>query len=205
MLHHVINFKGTHPLIDYGSRSGGALQVGLLCPEMPSGCVRFGNKGRWMANKKITLKKYPNRRLYDTENSTYVTLRDVADMIKKGREVEVVDVKSNEDVTAFILIQIVMEQVKKNNRILPVSLLHLIIRFGDDILIEFFENYLEKTIQSYLNYKKSMDEQFKVYLELGTDFSKIAKKTMKELTPFQSFFEGSSNETDNKNDETGRK
>ncbi len=142
--------------------------------------------------RKVTLKKYPNRRLYDTENSTYITLTDVAGMIKEGCQVEVVDVKSGEDVTAFILTQIIMEQAKRNTSLLPVSLLHLIIRFGEGILSEFFEKYLEKTIQSYLNYKKTMDEQFKICIELGMDFSVMAKKTMKDLTPFQSFFDNPS-------------
>jgi len=149
-------------------------------------------------SRKITLRKYPNRRLYDTENSTYVNLRDVETLIKQGRQVEVVDVKTNEDVTAFILTQIIMEQVKKNNEMLPSSLLHLIIRFGEDVLSDFFSSHLEKTVQSYLNYKKTMDEQFKIYIELGMDFSSIAKKTMKEMSPFQSFFEHSQDETDRK-------
>ncbi len=138
---------------------------------------------------KVTLKKYPNRRLYDTEHSTYITLTDVSGMIKEGRQVEVIDVKSNEDVTAFILTQIIMEQAKRNTSLLPVSLLHLIIRFGEGVLSEFFEKYLEQTIQSYLSYKKTMDEQFKICIELGMDFSVMAKKTIKDLTPFQSFFD----------------
>ncbi len=165
-------------------------------PEKLLHCV-ISRKGTRMS-RKITLRKYPNRRLYDTENSTYVNLRDVETLIKQGRQVEVVDVKTNEDVTAFILTQIIMEQVKKNNEMLPSSLLHLIIRFGEDVLSDFFSSHLEKTVQSYLNYKKTMDEQFKIYIELGMDFSSIAKKTMKEMSPFQSFFEHSQDETDRK-------
>lgn len=143
-----------------------------------------------MANK-LRLKKYPNRRLYDTRNSTYVTLGDVAEQIRQGWEVEVIDAKTRQDVTAFILTQIIMEQAKKSNSLLPVSLLHLIIRFGEGSLSEFFENYLERTIQSYLNYKKNMDEQLRIYLELGMDFSSMAQKSMKDFTPFNPFFESS--------------
>lgn len=147
-----------------------------------------------MANK-LTLKKYPNRRLYDTRNSTYVTLGDVAERIRQGWQVEVIDAKSHQDVTAFILTQIIMEQAKKNNSILPVSLLHLIIRFGEGSLSEFFENYLERTIHSYLNYKKNMDEQLRIYLELGMDFSNMAQKTMKDFTPFNPFFDPSQSDS----------
>lgn len=138
-------------------------------------------------SQKLILKKYPNRRLYDTENSTYVTLKDVEDIIKHGRQVEVIDVKTNENVTAFILTQIMTEQAKKNT-VLPVSLLHLLIRFGENVLSDFFQNYLEKAIESYLMYKKTMDEQFKICLELGMDFSNMAKKTMQDISPFRSFF-----------------
>jgi polyhydroxyalkanoate synthesis repressor PhaR len=147
---------------------------------------------------KKTLKKYPNRRLYDTESSVYVTLSDVAQMVRNGHQVEVVDAKTGEDVTAFILMQVVSEQTKNNHIILPSSLLHLIIRFGENTLSEFFEKYLEKSIQSYLSYKKIMDEQFRIYMELGMDFSSMAEKTLKNLTPFSPFYKEDSGETDAK-------
>lgn len=148
---------------------------------------------------KIILKKYPNRRLYDTRNSTYVTLMDVSRLIKQGHQVEVIDLKTDQDVTAFILTQIIMEQAKKNNSVLPVSLLHLIIRFGETLLSEFFDKYLEQSIQSYLAYRRNMEEQFRICLELGIDLSAAAGKTMKQMTPFQSF--GSSSEDDSGDDE----
>ncbi|MFP4388734.1 MAG: transcriptional regulator, partial [Desulfococcaceae bacterium] len=90
-------------------------------------------------------------------------------------------------VTAFILTQIIMEQAKKNNSVLPVSLLHLIIRFGETVLSEFFDKYLEQSIQSYLAYRRNMEEQFRICLELGIDLSSVAGKTMRNLTPFQPF------------------
>ncbi|MCP4111593.1 MAG: polyhydroxyalkanoate synthesis repressor PhaR [Desulfobacteraceae bacterium] len=151
---------------------------------------------------KLVLKKYPNRRLYDTEKSTYVTLTQVADIIKQGRKVEVIDLKTNEDVTAFILTQIIMEQVKKNNSLLPVSLLHLIIRFGEGALSEFFEKYLEKSIESYLVYKKGVDDQFKICLELGMDFSSMAGRI---ITPFQPFAGLPSDETPTRDEVSDKK
>jgi len=134
--------------------------------------------------EKIILKKYPNRRLYDTRNSTYVTLDDVTGLIRSGHQVEVIDLKTDQDVTAFILTQILMEQAKKNNKLLPESLLYLIIRFGENVLSDYFEKYLEQSIHNYLYYKKNMEEQFKRCLELGIDLSGIAEKTMKQMTPF---------------------
>ena len=83
--------------------------------------------------KRVLLKKYANRRLYDTERSAYVTLQQVCDLIKDGRQVAAIDAQTQEDVTAFILTQIVVEQTKNKNGLLPVSLLHLIIQYGENV------------------------------------------------------------------------
>jgi polyhydroxyalkanoate synthesis repressor PhaR len=121
--------------------------------------------------EKVLLKKYPNRRLYNTETSSYVTLGQISDLIKEGRQVQVVDAKTDEDVTAFILTQIIVEEARKKNALLPSPLLHLVICYGGNILSEFFEKYLELTIKNYLSYKSSLDEQFKMWLGKGLDFS----------------------------------
>jgi len=136
----------------------------------------------------LLLKKYANRRLYDTEKSTYVTLDQVADIIRKGRQIKVIDAKTKEDVTAFILTQIILEEAKNKSTLLPVPLLYLIIQYGNNILEEFFEKYLQQTIQNYVNYKAAVDQQFKTWLDLGMDLSDMTQKTMTELTPLKSFF-----------------
>lgn len=133
----------------------------------------------------LLLKKYPNRRLYDTEESAYVTLSQVAEMIKQGRQVEVRDVETKEDVTAFILTQIVFEEAKKKTTLLPVSLLYLIIRFGETVLSEFLEKYLEQTFKNYLAYKGAADEQFKDWLQMGMNLSNMAQQTLDGLAPFK--------------------
>jgi polyhydroxyalkanoate synthesis repressor PhaR len=133
---------------------------------------------------KLLLKKYPNRRLYDTERSAYVTLAQLAEMVKQGRQVEVRDAETKEDVTAFILTQIILEEARKKTFLLPVSFLYLVIRYGENVLSEFFEKYLEQTLKNYLAYKSAMDEQFRKWLELGKDFS-----AMSGLTPFNAFLD----------------
>ena len=137
----------------------------------------------------LLLKKYPNRRLYDTEKSAYVTLSQVAAMIKQGRQVEVRDVETKEDVTAFILTQIVLEEARKKTTLLPVSLLYLIIRYGETVLSEFLEKYLEQTFNNYLAYKVAADEQFKNWLQLGMNLSNMAQQTMNGLAPFKPWVE----------------
>ena len=137
----------------------------------------------------ILIKKYPNRRLYDTQASSYITIHDVAELIKEGNRVEVTDVTSDEDVTALVLTQIIMNKAKDNQEVLPVSLLHLAIQFGENELHDFFDKYLEKTMENYLTYRKAMDSQVSTYLDMGMDFSSLAKKTIKDLESMNIFTE----------------
>ncbi len=141
--------------------------------------------------EKVLLKKYANRRLYDTEKSTYITLDQVTDMVRQGRQVEVIDAKTEEDVTAFILTQIILEEARRKNILLPVPLLYLFIQYGQNILEDFFGEYLEQIINGYLNYKSTVDEQFRRWLDLGMDISGMTQKMMAGITPFQTFFERS--------------
>ena len=145
---------------------------------------------------KVKLKKYANRRLYDTEKSTYVTLNQVADLIRKGRQVEVIDAKTKEDFTAFILTQIILEEAKHKNSLLPIPVLHLIIQYGDNILVDFFEKYLQQMITTYVAHKNAADDQFKNWLEIGLSYSSMAQKTMTGFTPFKTFFDQFSTMTD---------
>jgi polyhydroxyalkanoate synthesis repressor PhaR len=139
--------------------------------------------------EKILLKKYANRRLYDTEKNAYITLGQVADLIKEGRQVVVEDAKTREDVTAYILTQVVLEEAKNKSILLPVPLLHLIIQYGDTVLNEFFEKYLQQIIRTYLSYKSSVDVQFSRWLDVGMDLTGAAKKAMSDLPSYASIFD----------------
>jgi polyhydroxyalkanoate synthesis repressor PhaR len=140
-------------------------------------------------DNKILIKKYPNRRLYNTETSGYITVKDVAELIKLGNRIEVRDVSTDTDVTALVLTQIVMDKAKNNQGLLPVSLLHLVIQFGENLLHEFFDKYLEKTMESYLDYRKSMDDQVNTYLNMGMGFSSLTEKTLKDIEKLNVFNE----------------
>jgi polyhydroxyalkanoate synthesis repressor PhaR len=137
----------------------------------------------------VLLKKYANRRLYDTQKSAYITLSQVSDIIKEGRQVKVIDAKTEEDVTAFILTQIIVEEARNNNSLLPVTLLHLIIQYGENVLSEFFEKYLELTIRSYLAYKATFDQQFRNWLEMGRDLLAHAPTPLPPFATLDSFFD----------------
>jgi polyhydroxyalkanoate synthesis repressor PhaR len=136
-----------------------------------------------MINETLVYRKYGNRRLYDTGKSCYVTLDDIAEVVRQGRQVQVVDAKTKEDVTAFILTQILLEASRKKNFLLPVPLLHLIIQFGGNVLNEFFQKYLEQIIKSYISYQTAADEQFRKWLDMGSGFP-----NMPPLQSFMDFF-----------------
>ena len=138
---------------------------------------------------KIILKKYSNRRLYDTRNSRYVTLEDVTGLVKSGHQVEIIDAATKEDVTAFILTQVILEEARKKNILLPVPVLHLIIQHGDGALSDFFDKYFQKTIQNYLETKKAFDDQFSKWLEVGTDMSKLMPNMMEGPATMQNFMQ----------------
>lgn len=144
--------------------------------------------------EKILLKKYANRRLYDTQKSRYVTLNEVAERIRNGQQVKIIDAKNKDDVTAFILTQIVLEEAKNKNVLLPEPLLYMIIQYGDNMLVDFFENYLQQAFKSYLAYKSSMDDQFKKWLDMGLGFSEATQKSLMQANPFKAVFEKLSEE-----------
>ena len=137
----------------------------------------------------VILKKYANRRLYDTDASTYITLQEVTDMIRNGRQIQVLEAKTKEDVTAFILTQIILEEARNKNALLPIPLLHLIIQFGDNLLGDFFDSYLQQIIQAYLSQRATFEDQFKEWIGMGMGFSEMARKGADDITPLKAFFE----------------
>jgi polyhydroxyalkanoate synthesis repressor PhaR len=97
----------------------------------------------------VQVKKYGNRRLYDTMRSRYITLEDLAGIVRGGENVQVVDAKSGEDLTATTLTQILVEG-RGAARLLPLPLLVQLIRMGDDALAEFFGQYVTWALQVYI-------------------------------------------------------
>jgi polyhydroxyalkanoate synthesis repressor PhaR len=148
----------------------------------------------------ILFKKYANRRLYSMSDSKYMTLGEVSELIRKGQQVKVIEAKTSEDVTAFILTQIILEQAREKNALLPTPLLHLIIQYGDNLLIEFFQSHLQQIIHNYLDYKQAMDAQFKHWLDLGKNLTETAQEGLQSMNPFQSYFGGPKKTTKNKDD-----
>lgn len=101
------------------------------------------------------IKKYGNRRLYDTGDSRYITLDELADKIRRGSDVRVVDAKTGEDLTQATLTQLILESGSAH-RTLPVPLLTQMIRLGDDALGEFFSRYVTAALEMYLAAKRGV-------------------------------------------------
>ncbi|MBL8917306.1 MAG: hypothetical protein JNJ54_00475 [Myxococcaceae bacterium] len=102
----------------------------------------------------MLVKKYGNRRLYDTEASRYITLEELTGKIRGGAEVRVVDAKTNRDLTQETLTQIIIES-RGADTLFPAPLLHQLIRLGDDALAEFLGRYVQGALELYLQARKS--------------------------------------------------
>ncbi|TNF29585.1 MAG: hypothetical protein EP329_15420, partial [Deltaproteobacteria bacterium] len=101
----------------------------------------------------MVVKRYSNRRLYDTDESRYVTLDEVAERIRAGSEIRFVDAPSGEDITQTFLAQIILEG-RGAAKLLPVPLLYRMVRMGDDALAEFFGRYVTWALDVYLRLKQ---------------------------------------------------
>ena len=111
-----------------------------------------------MAESRI-IKKYPNRRLYDTEISSYITLEEVRQLVVDGEQFEVRDAKSGEDLTRSVLLQIISEHEDRGQPMFTTQLLSQIIRFYGDSLQGFMGSYLEKSLQVFLDQQQQFRSQ----------------------------------------------
>ena len=109
----------------------------------------------------ITIKKYANRRLYNTATSSYVTLDHLAAMIKEDVDFVVYDAKSGEDITRSVLTHIIVEQESKGQNLLPTSFLRHVISFYGDSLEAVVPKYLEHTMHSFANNQDEMRDYLK--------------------------------------------
>ncbi len=108
-----------------------------------------------------TIKKYANRRLYDTHASRHVTLDGIRQLIVDGEDIVVIDDTNGQDITRSILLQVIAEQEQSGRPILSAGMLRHIIRFYGNPLQEFMAQYLEASVEAFLNQQKGMHDQFR--------------------------------------------
>ena len=107
----------------------------------------------------VRIKKYANRRLYNTQTSSYVTLEQLADMVREGVDFVVVDAKSEDDLTRSVLTQIIVEQENKGENLLPIGFLRQLIGCYGDGLQSMLPNYLDVTMKTFTENQQRMREE----------------------------------------------
>ncbi len=141
-----------------------------------------------MAQTRI-IKKYPNRRLYDTEISSYITLEEVRQLVIDGEEFEVRDAKSGEDLTRTVLLQIISEHEGDGQPMFTTKLLSQVIRFYGDSMQGFMGSYLEKSLQIFLDQQGKFRSQLNNILG-QTPWSMLNDMTERNLDLWKSVQDG---------------
>ena len=149
------------------TRRAGASQPGTTGPE----------------NGPRVLKKYPNRRLYDTKISSYITLADVKSMVLSGVEFEVRDAKTGEDLTRSILLQIILEEETGGVPIFSAPMLSQIIRFYGHAMQGMMGSYLEKNLQTFTDIQARLAEQAKGLYEPQAQTPEMWSQFLKGQAP----------------------
>ncbi len=118
-----------------------------------------------MANASRLIKKYPNRRLYDTQTSAYITLSDVKQLVLDNESFNVVDAKSNEDLTRSILLQIILEEEAGGHPLFSSPMLAQMIRFYGHAMQGMMGTYLEKTMSAFVEIQNKLQDQSKAFYD----------------------------------------
>ena len=142
----------------------------------------------------ITIKKYANRRLYNTATSSYVTLDNLATMVKEGSDFVVYDAKSGEDITRKVLTHIIVEEENKGQSLLPIDFLRHLISFYGDSLQSVVPNYLDYSMKAFAKNQEQMRDYmedskgglnpFGQFEEIGKQNVAMFEEAMKMFTPF---------------------
>jgi polyhydroxyalkanoate synthesis repressor PhaR len=146
-------------------------------------------------SKPVVVKKYANRRLYNTATSSYVTLEDLAKMIKEGGDFIVHDAKTGEDITRPVLTQIIVEQEQKGQNLLPISFLRQLIGFYGDSMQFLVPGYLEQAMVSFARNQDQMRDSLRAtfgifpfgqFEEMGKQNMALFEQALKMLSPYPS-------------------
>ena len=142
----------------------------------------------------VTIKKYANRRLYNTKTSSYVTLEHLSEMVRAGENFIVLDAKGGDDITRSVLTQIIFEQENRGQNLLPVQFLRQLIRFYGDQMQGFLPPYLEMSMESFTKSQEQMRENFSrtfggrtpvaAFEDLARQNMSLFQQAMKVWTPF---------------------
>jgi polyhydroxyalkanoate synthesis repressor PhaR len=133
----------------------------------------------------VIIKKYANRRLYNTDTSTYVTLDDLAEMVRLERDFVVYDAKTGEDLTHSVLTQIIVDQESKGQNLLPIRFLRQLIRFYGDSIEKLVPSYLELSLDTLTNQQDKYRKQFAEAFGATTAIEAMQEHTRQNLAMFE--------------------
>ncbi len=118
-----------------------------------------------MTEEQVLIKKYSNRKLYDLTRSRYITLEEIAELIRQGGQVKIVDAETQEDLTNITLVQILLEE-EKRRRLLPVPFLHQLIKYGE-MYQDLFRQYLSSNLETMISMQREAEKGIKEWAKLG--------------------------------------
>jgi polyhydroxyalkanoate synthesis repressor PhaR len=141
------------------------------------------------SDEPVTIKKYANRRLYNTGTSSYVTLEDLATMVKAGEDFVVYDAKTGEDITRSVLAQIIFEQENKEGaqNLLPINFLRQLIRFYGDSMQMLVPRFLEASIESLTREQEKFRQQMTQAFGMGS-FGPLEEQVRRNMEMFERAF-----------------
>jgi polyhydroxyalkanoate synthesis repressor PhaR len=141
--------------------------------------------GEAQQGEPVVIKKYANRRLYNTASSSYVTLDHLSDMVREGTDFVVLDAKTGEDITRSVLTQIIFEQESKGQNLLPVQFLRRLIRFYGDQMQGFLPPYLEMSMESFSKAQEQMRENMSRAFGATTPMAAFEEQAQRNMALFQ--------------------
>jgi polyhydroxyalkanoate synthesis repressor PhaR len=141
--------------------------------------------GEGAAADRVIIKKYANRRLYNTSSSSYVTLEHLSEMVRAGVDFVVLDAKSDEDITRSVLAQIIFEQESRGQNLLPVQFLRRLIRIYGDQMQGFLPPYLEMSMESFSKAQEQMRDNFTRTFGAATPVTAFEDLTQRNMAMFQ--------------------
>ncbi len=124
----------------------------------------------------LIIKRYGNRRLYNTETQTYVNYEDLTKLVRDGQDIKVIDSTSKEDVTKAVLIQLILEEEKDKKSILPTPFLFQLLRSREESMQDFFTHHLSASYDAYLKTKEEFDKRFRSMLEMAAQAPQMWEK-----------------------------
>lgn len=140
------------------------------------------------AEPPVVIKKYPNRRLYNTETSVYVTLDDLAQLVRGGRDFIVHDAKTGEDLTRQVLTQIIFELESRGSPLLPTTFLRSMIRFYDDKMSSPLHHYLDASMQAFLSNQEKIRSYTTRAMQEFSPLHQLEEVTKQNMAFFEKAF-----------------